>query len=70
MDDDRLIDLETRIAYQDDLLETLNDIVASQQQQLDQLHKICHGLLEHLHELSAAVAKGPLAVEHEIPPHY
>jgi uncharacterized coiled-coil protein SlyX len=35
----RLNDLETRAAFQDELLETLNRIVAEQQQQLDLMQR-------------------------------
>ena len=35
--EERIIELETKIAYQEDLLESLNATVAAQQQQLDQL---------------------------------
>lgn len=66
---ERLIELETKIAYQEDLLETLNGIVAAQQQQLDQLEKVCRALIERW-EYMDDVLKAQHSPEHEVPPHY
>jgi len=69
MSAERLIELETKIAYQEDLLETLNGIVAAQQQQLDQLEKVCRALIERW-EYMNDVLKAQSLPEHEVPPHY
>ncbi len=64
----RLNDLETRLAFQDDLLESLNRIVAEQQQQIDLLQRETRLLYDQIKSLSAAV---PVATgEDAPPPHY
>lgn len=64
----RLNDLETRVAFQDDLLETLNAIVAQQQQQLDLMQREIRLLYEQIKTLSPSDIAG--SNEQERPPHY
>jgi SlyX protein len=64
----RLNDLETRVAFQDDLLETLNTIVAQQQQQLDLMQREIRLLYEQIKSLSPSDIAG--STEQERPPHY
>ncbi|MFP5431267.1 MAG: SlyX family protein [Gammaproteobacteria bacterium] len=64
----RLNDLETRVAFQDDLLETLNTIVAEQQQQLDLMQREIRLLYEQIKTLSPSDMAG--GGEQERPPHY
>ncbi len=64
----RLNDLETRVAFQDDLLETLNTIVAGQQQQLDLMQREIRLLYEQIKSLSPSDIGGD--AEQERPPHY
>lgn len=52
----RLIELETRLAFQDKTLEELNEVVTSQQQQLDRLAEELRLLTNRLHPLLAAAA--------------
>lgn len=68
MTEDRFIDLETRIAYQDESLRVLSDTIARQQQQIDRLEQLCRQLLERLKSQSQDVFKGTAADER--PPHY
>lgn len=64
----RLIELETKLAFQDDLLEALNRTVADQQQQLDRQQQQIRLLYEQLRSLNPS----PLgsATSEERPPHY
>lgn len=64
----RLSDLETKVAFQDDLLDTLNQTVVDQQQQIDLLQRQMKLLYEQIRSLSPS----PLdeATEQERPPHY
>lgn len=64
----RLTDLESRVAFQDDLLEALNRIVAEQQGRIDTLQQQVRLLYEQLSALAPDVA-GPGADEPP-PPHY
>lgn len=71
-DDERLIDLESRIAYQDETLRVLSDAVASQQKQIDQLQGFCRQLLERL-KARAQDGGGSgesFSAADEVPPHY
>ncbi|MFZ2404258.1 MAG: SlyX family protein [Methylobacter sp.] len=68
MNDDRIIELEIKAAYQEDLLQALNKIVAGQQQQIDRLEATCRMLNERIKSLSVEGGSGE-NVE-EVPPHY
>jgi len=68
MTEDRFIDLETRLAYQDEAIRSLSDTVARQQKQLDQLEGLTRQLLERVKSLNEPVFKGTPA--DEVPPHY
>jgi SlyX protein len=72
MNEDRLIDIETKIAFQEDLVQELNKVVCLQQKKIDQLEAICKSLIEHIRSLSEAVAegKGEGNILDERPPHY
>jgi SlyX protein len=65
----RLIDLETRLAYQEDLLLSLNDVVSRQQFEIDHLKARLSLLVEHLQRLGA-LSDLPEANIIERPPHY
>ncbi|MDP1665742.1 MAG: SlyX family protein [Methylobacter sp.] len=68
MNEDRIIELEIKIAYQEDLLQALNKIVGQQQQQIDRLEATCRMLNERIKSLSVEGSGGE-SVE-EVPPHY
>ena len=69
MNDDRLIELEIKAAYQEDLLQALNKIVSEQQQQIQRLEKTCQLLNERINSLSTE-SGGNGASADEVPPHY
>ncbi|PRD37473.1 UNVERIFIED_CONTAM: slyX [Trichonephila clavipes] len=64
----RLTDLEIKVAFQDDLLEALNQVVAAQQRQLDLLQ----GELRILYDQVKSLQPSMLAevAEEAPPPHY
>jgi len=68
MNEERIIELEIKAAYQEDLLQVLNKIVAGQQQQIDRLEATCRMLNERIKSLSVEGAGGE-SIE-ELPPHY
>ena len=57
--EERLVDIEIRITHQEDLLDTLNQAVYRQQQQLDQLQALCAGEVSwrQLEEIKKAGAR-------------
>jgi SlyX protein len=69
MSDERLIELEIKVAYQDDLLHALNNIVSEQQQQIQRLEKTCQLLYERVNSLSTESNPSNSHVD-EVPPHY
>jgi SlyX protein len=69
MNEDRIIELEIKTAYQEDLLQTLNKIVSQQQQQIDRLEATCRLLNERINSLSTEGSGVGENVE-EVPPHY
>ena len=71
--EDRLTELEIRLAWQDDLLETLNITLTRQQQQMDLMQQQLRRLYEMLNQHSPAPGEsGSLLaqLQQEIPPHY
>jgi len=68
--EEKLIELETKFSYQEDLLSDLNAIVARQQRQLDELVSEMSGIKEQLQD---ATERGPVGGQEEQiekPPHY
>ncbi len=68
MSEERFIDLETRLAHQDQLLLELNEVVTGQQARVMALEELCKSLLERVRSLGDGVASGSPADER--PPHY
>lgn len=64
---DRLIELEQRIAFQDDAIHQLNLTVSRQQNELATLRQALRELQKQLRNLTPPEADGG---HHEIPPHY
>ena len=66
--EDRLVDLEIKAAYADDLLDQLSDQIYRQQQQIDLLLSELRLLRERLPE--AGSIGTPRNLRDDIPPHY
>ena len=68
MDDNRLVDIETKLAHQEHTLGQLNDALTSQQAQIMQLKSLCETLVQRINAMAEPAAGGdPLD---ERPPHY
>ena len=63
---ERIDALETRLAFQDETIETLNQTITAQWQQIDALARQLASLSERLRE---AEAQAPATTD-EPPPHY
>ncbi|HWV96209.1 MAG TPA: SlyX family protein [Xanthobacteraceae bacterium] len=63
----RIDALESRIAYQDDTIETLNQTVTAQWQQIDALRRLVGELGDRLREAESSSRDRPA---NERPPHY
>jgi len=71
MDHGRIIELEIKAAYQDDLLQALNQAVAEQQHAIQRLEATCQLLHEKINSLAEAGRHKPgVETGQEIPPHY
>lgn len=68
--EDKLIDLESRYSHQEDLLQQLNDIVASQGRQLDILENRIQLMVGRISELQSQIPVTGETVANEPPPHY
>jgi SlyX protein len=66
----RLDELESRLAFQDDLIDSLNTVVARQDREIGQLRRQVQRLEDRLAELTDAASLPGPASGHEIPPHY
>lgn len=63
----RIIELETKMAFAEDLLEELNRTVFRQQQQIEQLQQELRALRQQLQTSMPTEQRGPAD---EVPPHY
>lgn len=66
----RLDELESRVAFQDDLIESLNAVVARQDRELADLRRRVQALEDKLADLAEAASLPGAAPGHEVPPHY
>lgn len=68
MSEERFIDLESRLAHQDQLLNDLNDVVTEQQAKLMQLEELCRALIQRVRAAGdGGEESNPVD---ERPPHY
>ncbi len=68
MNEERLVNIEAKITFQEDLIEELNKTVYQQQKRLDRLEAICESLVKHLESLDESGDASRTA--NERPPHY
>lgn len=68
MSEKQLIELETKLTYQEDLIQELNTIVTKQQAQLDRLTDTCKSLDNRLKDVMQSLPDNQNI--NETPPHY
>ncbi|MCH8117488.1 MAG: SlyX family protein [Proteobacteria bacterium] len=68
MSEERFIDMETRLAHQDQLLIELNDVMTKQQEKIMRLEELCASIVERIRSLGDA-SPGDAQAD-EPPPHY
>ena len=64
--EDRFVDIEIKLAHQEDLVETLNQTIYQQGRRIDQLEAMMAKLAEHVR----SVQDGRQIPLNEKPPHY
>ena len=69
MNEERLIDIETKLAYQAKIIKDLNDVVWKQQKEIENLGSICENLVKLNKEHDQIVSRID-APANEKPPHY
>ena len=69
MGEERLVEIETKIAYHEQTIKDLNEVVYQQQQEIERLGLICDALVRRVKEFSELVP-GIDAPANEKPPHY
>ena len=68
MSERRFVDLESRLAHQDQLLHELNDVVTDQQAKIMQLEELCKAMIERMRSIGESEHEG--GPQDERPPHY
>ena len=66
--DERLIELETKIAHQEHSIQTLGEELYRQQKKLERLETTCDFLVEQLKSRSGSAPTN--SIDNEKPPHY
>jgi len=61
-------DLQMKLAFQDDLLEQLNQVVTNQQQQITNLELALENMKVQVNTMQTSSQEG--GQQHELPPHY
>ncbi len=61
-----LVEVQTRLAFMEDTVNTLNEVVAAHEQTIERLERA----LLAMHEQLAGLASGEPGVEDAPPPHY
>jgi SlyX protein len=64
--EDRFVDIEIKLAHQEDLVESLNDVVYQQSKRIDQLEALVNKMAEHIRN-SQQSGQNPT---NDRPPHY
>ena len=68
MSEERLVDIESKLAHQDQLLNELNDVVTEQQAKLMQLEELCKSLISRVRSMGETMPAADAGDER--PPHY
>ncbi len=69
MNEERLTEIEIKLAYQEKIINDLNDVICDQQNEIEKLGSICEKLIKIVKEngLTAPTIDAPAD---EKPPHY
>jgi SlyX protein len=67
MSEERLVDIEVKLAHQDQLLVDLDKVVTDQQARIMQLEELVATLVDRVRSMGEA---GPDTPQDETPPHY
>lgn len=65
--EERFVDIEIKLAHQEDMVDELNQVVYRQGRQIDQLEALVSKLADHIRTSAQNSGSGPV---NEKPPHY
>ncbi len=68
MSEDRLVDIEVKLAHQDQLLIELNDVITKQQEKIMKLEELYGSLVDRVRSIGESLPGD--AVSDDRPPHY
>ena len=68
MSDDVIMELQSKIAYQEDNLQEIGAVVVAMQKQIDSLELCCQALKDRMKEVASSLGGG--SDYDEKPPHY
>jgi SlyX protein len=68
--EDRLIAIESKIAQQEDLVESLNRTIYEQQKKIDRLEELFSALVRRVKDRDSTDGSAEGQPDHERPPHY
>lgn len=67
MSEERFVDIEFKLAHQEQVVNELNEVVTQQQTKLMQLEELCTSLIQRVRSISEGDA---IPEQDERPPHY
>jgi SlyX protein len=66
--EEAIVELQTKLAFQEDLLESLNQVIIDQQGQIAKLERTVESMIGQMHNMQSSIQdNGP---RQELPPHY
>ena len=68
MSEERLVDIEMKLAHQDQMLLDLNEVVIQQQAKIMQLEELCGSLVDRIRSIGEVLPDE--SEQDERPPHY
>lgn len=68
MSDERLVEIETKLAHQELTLQELNDVIVEQHLRIAQLEELCRALVGRLQSMGSG--EPAEQAQDERPPHY
>jgi SlyX protein len=66
--EEAILELQTKLSFQEDLLENLNQVIIDQQRQIAKLERTVESMLGQIHNMQSSIQDN--RQQQEIPPHY
>ncbi len=66
--EEAIVELQTKLAFQEDLLESLNQVIIVQQGQIAKLERTVESMIGQMHSMQSSIQDN--RQQQEMPPHY